>query len=84
MVGAEPRVASVAADWVSHFEERNKAQTGKAMVVAMSCDICVHLHLYNEIIKLRPEWHDTDPEKGAVCIRRHQCRLYLVHPPCTL
>jgi len=66
VVGAEPRVASVAADLVSHFEERNKAQTGKAMVVAMSRDICVHL--YNEIIKLRPDWHDTDPEKGAIKI----------------
>ena len=66
VVGAEPRVASVAADLVTHFEERNKAQTGKAMVVAMSRDICVHL--YNEIIKLRPEWHDTDPEKGAIKI----------------
>jgi hypothetical protein len=36
------------------------------MVVAMSRDICVHL--YNEIIKLRPEWHDADPEKGMVKI----------------
>jgi type I restriction enzyme R subunit len=34
------------------------------MVVAMSRDICVHL--YNEIIKLRPDWHDEDPEKGAI------------------
>lgn len=66
VVGAEPRVASVAADLVAHFEERNKAQTGKAMVVAMSRDICVHL--YNEIIKLRPDWHDPDPEKGAIKI----------------
>ena len=66
VVGAEPRIASVAADLVAHFEERNKAQTGKAMVVAMSREICVHL--YNEIIKLRPEWHDTDAEKGAIKI----------------
>nr|WP_308142718.1 type I restriction endonuclease subunit R [Burkholderia pseudomallei] len=66
VVGAEPRVAAVAADLVSHFEERNKAQSGKAMVVAMSRDICVHL--YNEIIKLRPDWHDPDPEKGAIKI----------------
>lgn len=66
VVGAEPRLASVAADLVTHFEERNKAQDGKAMVVAMSRDICVHL--YNEIIKLRPDWHDTDPEKGAIKI----------------
>ncbi|MGJ7492882.1 type I restriction endonuclease subunit R [Variovorax sp. ZT4R33] len=66
VVGAEPRIASVAADLVAHFEERGKAQTGKAMVVAMSRDICVHL--YNEIIKLRPDWHDPDPEKGAIKI----------------
>ena len=66
VVGAEPRIVSVAADLVAHFEERSKAQTGKAMVVAMSRDICVHL--YNEIIKLRPDWHDTDPENGAIKI----------------
>ncbi|MCW2311814.1 type I restriction endonuclease subunit R [Rhodoferax antarcticus] len=66
VVGAEPRVASVAADLVAHFEERNKAQTGKAMIVAMSRDICVHL--YTEIIKLRPDWHDGDPEQGAIKI----------------
>jgi type I restriction enzyme R subunit len=66
VVGATPRVASVAADLVQHFEERNQTQDGKAMVVAMSRDICVHL--YDEIVKLRPEWHDSDPEKGAVKI----------------
>lgn len=66
VVGAEPRVASVAADLVAHFDARNTAQTGKAMVVAMSRDICVHL--YNEIVRLRPDWHDTDPEKGTIKI----------------
>jgi len=66
VVGAEPRIASVAADLVAHFEERGKAQTGKAMVVGMSRDICVHL--YNEIIALRPEWHSADPEQGAIKI----------------
>ena len=66
VVGAEPRVASVAKDLVSHFEERNNAQDGKAMIVGMSRDICVHL--YNEIIKLRPDWHSDDPEQGAIKI----------------
>ncbi len=66
VVGASPRIASVASDLVAHFEERDKAQPGKAMVVAMSRDICVHL--YNEITKLRPDWHDADPEKGAIKI----------------
>jgi len=66
IVGAEPRIASVAADLVAHFEERGKAQTGKAMVVGMSRDICVHL--YNEIIKLRPDWRSADPEQGTIKI----------------
>jgi type I restriction enzyme, R subunit len=64
VVGAQPRIDSVAADLVAHFEERNKAQNGKAMVVAMSRDICVHL--YDQIVKLRPAWHDADPERGAI------------------
>lgn len=72
VVGASPRVHSVAADMVKHFEERNLGlvnmgqMPGKAMVVAMSREICVHL--YNEIIALRPDWHDEDPEKGAIKI----------------
>lgn len=64
VVGAEPRIKQVAADLINHFEERNKAQYGKAMIVGMSRDICVHL--YNEIIALRPEWHSDDPTKGAL------------------
>ena len=66
VVGAAPRVAQVASDLVAHFEERNKAQTGKAMVVAMSREICVHL--YDEIVKLRPDWHSPDPDQGAIKI----------------
>ena len=66
VVGAQPRIASVAADLVAHFEERNTAQTGKAMVVAMSREICVHL--YDQIVALRPEWHSDDPEAGAIKI----------------
>ncbi len=30
----------------------------------MSREICVHL--YNAIVALRPDWHDADPEKGAI------------------
>lgn len=66
VVGAEPRIQSVAADLVAHYEERNNAQDGKAMVVGMSREICVHL--YNEITKLRPDWHNDDPEQGAIKI----------------
>jgi type I restriction enzyme R subunit len=66
VVGAEPRIASVAADMVAHFEERNNTQDGKAMIVAMSREICVHL--YNEIVRLRPDWHSEDPDLGAIKI----------------
>ncbi|HLO04984.1 MAG TPA: type I restriction endonuclease subunit R, partial [Symbiobacteriaceae bacterium] len=66
IVGAPPRVAKVAADLVAHMENRLSVMDGKAMVVCMSREICVHL--YNAIVALRPEWHDPDPEKGAVKI----------------
>lgn len=66
LVGATPRLAQVAKDLVDHFETRNATMDGKAMIVGMSRDICAHL--YNEIVALRPEWHDSDPEKGAIKI----------------
>ena len=66
IVGADPRIKQVAADLVAHFEQRQQAQSGKAMVVAMSREICVHL--YDAICALRPDWHDEDPEKGAIKI----------------
>ncbi|MBU3739874.1 MAG: DUF3387 domain-containing protein, partial [Rhodoferax sp.] len=64
LVGAPPRIQKVAADLVAHFENRLASLDGKAMVVAMSRDICVHL--FDAIVALRPGWHDPDPEKGAI------------------
>jgi len=68
VVGSEKRVAKVAKDIVEHFERRQEAMqeamVGKAMIVCMSRRICVNL--YNEIIKLRPEWHDEDDTKGTI------------------
>ncbi|MDR0260881.1 MAG: type I restriction endonuclease subunit R, partial [Comamonas sp.] len=66
VVGAQSRIDSVAQDMVEHFETRDAASPGKAMVVGMSRDICVHL--YDAIIKLRPDWHSDDPEDGAIKI----------------
>jgi type I restriction enzyme R subunit len=66
LVGAPPRIQKVAADLVEHFENRLASLDGKAMVVAMSRDICVHL--YDAIVALRPGWHNPDPEKGVVKI----------------
>jgi type I restriction enzyme, R subunit len=66
LVGSEKRLAMVAVDMVEHFEERVAAMDGKAMIVCMSRRICVAL--YDQIIKLRPEWHGDDDEKGLVKI----------------
>ena len=64
LVGTEPRIATVAEDLVKHFEARQDAMQGKALTVCMSREVCVQL--YDAIVKLRPEWHDADPEKGAI------------------
>ncbi len=64
LVGAQPRMDEVAADLVSHFEKRTASIDGKAMIVGMSREICVQL--YRAITALRPDWHDDDPEKGAI------------------
>lgn len=64
LVGSEPRIKQVAADLVQHFETRNAAMNGKAMIVAMSREICVKL--YDAIVAIRPEWHSEDVEQGAI------------------
>lgn len=66
LVGSTPRLKQIAADLVAHFEARTEVTAGKGMIVTMSREICVHL--YNEIVALRPDWHDPDPEKGKIKI----------------
>ena len=66
LVGSKKRLQMVAADLVDHFEARTAALDGKAMIVCMSRRICVAL--YNEIVALRPDWHDSDDEAGALKI----------------
>ncbi|MBU1875414.1 type I restriction endonuclease subunit R [bacterium] len=64
VVGSEPRIVQVAADLVNHFEDRLSAAEGKGMIVCMSRRICVAM--YNEIIKLRPHWHEPADNKGTI------------------
>lgn len=79
LVGAQPRIKEVAVDLVKHFEARMAAVDGKAMVVAMSRQICVDL--FDAIVELRPQWKGTlvpskdvgkpshySPEDGAIRI----------------
>lgn len=62
MVGSDKRIDLIAKDVVDHFEARLGAVEGKGMFVAMSRRIAVEL--YQEIIKLRPHWHNDDLAKG--------------------
>ncbi|MDO8685182.1 MAG: type I restriction endonuclease subunit R, partial [Clostridiales bacterium] len=64
IVGNQQRVENLAKDIVMHFEQRQAVFDGKGMIVAMSRRIAVDL--YNEIIKLRPEWHNDDLTKGVI------------------
>jgi type I restriction enzyme R subunit len=64
IVGHRDRLHVVAADLVDHFEQRHEAFEGKGMIVCMSRRIAVEL--YEEITKIRPEWHSDDLRKGAL------------------
>ena len=60
VVGAPDRIATVAADIVTHFERRREAMAGgKAMIVAISRRVAVEL--YDQLAALRPDWVGTDP-----------------------
>ena len=64
IVGAEQRLVLVAQDIAEHFRERTEAMEGKAIVVCMSRRICIDL--YNELVRLRPDWHHEDDNKGCL------------------
>ncbi|MBN1932524.1 MAG: type I restriction endonuclease subunit R [Desulfobacterales bacterium] len=64
LVGSEGRIKQVAADIIAHFEQRQEVFEGKGMIVTMSRRIAVEL--YNEIKRLKPEWHNDDVKKGAI------------------
>ncbi|GAM62061.1 type I restriction-modification system [Vibrio ishigakensis] len=64
LVGAEPRIQQVAKDLVNHFTTRTATFPGKAMIVAMSREICVDL--YNAIVAIKPEWHSSIQRKGRL------------------
>jgi len=64
VVGSPNRVKKLAADIINHYEEKSKTIDGKAMVVCMSRRICADL--YEEIVKIRPDWHSDDVNKGKI------------------
>lgn len=71
LVGDPKRISLLARDLVNHYEKRQAAMDGKAMVVCMSRRICVDL--YNELIRLRPDWQgakddDAEAESNQDCV----------------
>lgn len=65
IVGQKDRIQEIAKDIVSHFEARSSAiKNSKAMIVSMSRRIAVEL--FDEIIKLKPEWYNEDLNKGVI------------------
>jgi type I restriction enzyme R subunit len=64
IVGNPNRIKKIAEDLVNHFEQRNAVLDGKAMIVCMSRRICVEM--YDAIIKIRPNWHHEDDDKGFI------------------
>jgi type I restriction enzyme R subunit len=73
LVGDPKRIEVIAKDLVEHFDRRQEAMQGKAMVVCMSRRICIDL--LAAILKLRPEWagdaaDDDGIGKGHSCVAK--------------
>ncbi len=64
IVGHRDRTKTIAQDILDHFEKRQEAFEGKAMIVCMSRRIAVGL--YDEIMKLRPQWRNLDKRKEVI------------------
>lgn len=64
IVGNGDRLGLIAKDIVEHFEARQEAIDGKAMIVTMSRRIAADL--YDRIVALRPEWHGDTDDTGQI------------------
>lgn len=61
---ADGRLQVLAQDLIDHWELRKEQVSGKAMVVSISREAAVKL--YDEVIKLRPDWHGDDINSGKI------------------
>ncbi len=64
LVGSENRINQIAKDIIEHFGQRQAVFEGKGMIVTMSRRIAADL--YEAIIKLKPEWHSDELNKGII------------------
>jgi type I restriction enzyme R subunit len=64
LIGSKNRINNIAKDIVNHFGQRQEVFDGKGMIVSMSRRIAADL--YEEIVKIRPDWHSDDLDKGII------------------
>ena len=64
LIGSANRVKNIIKDITNHFEQRQEVFKGKGMIVSMSRRIAADF--YDEIIKIKPEWHARDLDKGMI------------------
>jgi type I restriction enzyme, R subunit len=70
LYGAPDRVRVLAADLVEHWDARSAQMRkfiggpGKGIIVCATRQICAHL--YEQIIGIKPDWHDDDIDKGKI------------------
>lgn len=64
IVGNSQRLELIAKDIIEHFEKRLETLEGKGMIVTMSRHIAADL--YEKIVSLRPDWHSSEDNKGAI------------------
>jgi type I restriction enzyme R subunit len=75
LVTAESRVRKVAKNLVEHFEDRLETLDGKGIIVCISRQACVQM--YDEIIKLRPDWSGSLDENGRPSINDGVVRVVI-------
>ncbi|MBE0522595.1 MAG: type I restriction endonuclease subunit R, partial [Candidatus Methanoperedenaceae archaeon] len=64
LIGSEDRIRQIAQDIITHFGQREEVFEGKGMIVTMSRRIAADL--YDEITKIKPQWHNNDLKKGVI------------------
>ncbi len=64
LIGSKERMKKIVRDIINHFEQRQEVFEGKGIIVAMSRRIAANL--YDEIIKIKPEWHSDDLKRGVI------------------
>ena len=64
LVGTKKRLKLISRDIAEHFRRRNEILRGKGIVVAMSRRVAAQL--YDQFIRLHPEWHHDDASQGAI------------------